>query len=376
MKKLTLVAGAVLALVSTTSALAQSSVTLYGIVDAAVVYTTKQTTTGGAKTAIDAGQLATSRWGVRGTEDLGGGLKANFMLESTLINDTGATGLGFGGNTTVAGNTVGNPGGSTTSLFDRQATVGLSGGFGALTLGRQNILGVDSIGMADPISLAQPAINPNVAFSALNAGALYSTFGTNDGGAALRQNNSIRYVTPIFSGFGGALMHGFGEQAGNSSANTYSGISGFFSDGKSGAALAYARLNNRTDNSKLTLWGGGAKYAVTSGLTLRATYAQNEVDTTNRKIAVIGAGVDFLVIPALTLTGAVYNTKRSGDINGKANQYVGLAKYALSKRTNIYTIFTHAKAGSTAVQDTSLGLITTPGNDSANRLSVGVLHAF
>ena len=377
MKKLTLVAGAVLALVSATSAMAQSSVTLYGIVDAAVTYATKQTPTGGSRTGIDAGQLATSRWGMRGTEDLGGGLKANFTLEGTLINDTGAAGLGFGSNPPVGGGpVVVSAAGSTNSLFDRQATVGLSGGFGSINLGRQNILGVDSIGLADPISLAQPAVNPNVAFSALNAGALYGGYGTNGGGAALRQNNSIRYVTPIMSGFGGALMHGFGEQPGNSSASTYNGISGFFSDGKSGVALAYAQLKDSTNSSKLTLWGGGAKYAVNTALTLRATYAQNKVDTTNRKIAVIGLGVDYLIAPALTLTGAVYNTKRSGDIDGKANQYVGLAKYALSKRTNLYTIFTHAKAGSSAPQDTSLGLITTPGNSSANRLAVGVLHAF
>ena len=171
-------------------------------------------------------------------------------------------------------------------------------------------------------------------------------------------------------------MRGFGEQPGNASANSYSGISGFFSNGPSGVALAYAKLNNRTDNSTLTLWGGGAKYAVNSQLTLRATYAQNKVDTTNRKIAVIGAGVDYLVMPALTLTAAVYNTKRSGDLDGKANQYVGMAKYALSKRTNLYTIFTHAKAGSDTVKDTALGLITTPGNDTANRLSVGIFHAF
>lgn len=380
MKKLTLVAGAVLGLVSATTAMAQSSVTLYGIVDAAVTYTTKQNAAGDSRTGIDPGQLATSRWGMRGTEDLGGGLKANFNLEGTLVNDTGAAGGAFGSATPAPGAAfVASPTGVSPSLFDRQATVGLSGGFGSINLGRQNILGVDSIGLADPISLAQPAINPNVAFSALNAGALYGGYGTNGGGAALRQNNSIRYVTPIMSGFGGALMHGFGEQPGNSSASTYNGISGFFSDGKSGVALAYAQLKDNTNSSKLTLWGGGAKYAVNTALTLRATYAQNKVDTTNRKIAVIGLGVDYLIAPALTLTGAFYNTKQSGVVgvaNGKANQYIGLAKYALSKRTSMYTIFTHAKAGSSAAQDTSLGLITTVGNSSANRLAVGVLHAF
>jgi predicted porin len=169
MKKLTFVATAVLGLVSST-AMAQSSVTLYGIVDAAVVHTTKQA--GGSKVAMDAGQMATSRWGMRGSEDLGGGLKANFGLEGTLVNDSGAAG----------------------NLFDRQATVGLSGGFGSVNLGRQNILGVDSIGLADPISLAHAGTNPNVAFSALNnavsVGDLYGSFGTNGSGAALRQNNS------------------------------------------------------------------------------------------------------------------------------------------------------------------------------------------
>ena len=385
MKKLTLVAGAVLALVSTTSAMAQSSVTLYGIVDAAVTYTTKQV--GGSRTGIDAGQLATSRWGMRGTEDLGGGLKANFVLESTIANDTGAGGGAFGGNTTtagvVAGATAAN-GGTSPSLFDRQATVGISGDFGAITLGRQNTVVVDAIALAEPSSFAQAGNNPNVAYSLLNSGALYGTFGSNAGGAAFRQNNSIRYATPVMSGFGGALMYGFGEQAGNSSANSYAGISGFFSNGASGVSLGYAKLNNRADNQKLTMFGGGAKYAVTSGLTLRATYAQNKVDATNRKIAVAGVGVDFMVMPALTLTGAYYNTKRSGDVNAKANQFVGLAKYALSKRTSVYTILTHVKAGSTAAADIGLsaGLIPAPtapavtGNDRANRFAVGVLHTF
>ena len=94
MKKLNLVAAAALSLVSA-STMAQSTVTLYGLIDAAVSVTTKQPA--GSVTRVDAGQLATSRWGIRGSEDLGGGMKAFFNLESTLLNDTGAAGLGFGG---------------------------------------------------------------------------------------------------------------------------------------------------------------------------------------------------------------------------------------------------------------------------------------
>src|SRR6266487_1895603 len=96
MKK-TILAFAVLSAFAATAS-AQSSVTIYGIVDAAVVATTNQTATGGSKFSMDAGQLLTSRWGIKGSEDLGGGLKANFNLEGTLANDTGAAGAGFGGN--------------------------------------------------------------------------------------------------------------------------------------------------------------------------------------------------------------------------------------------------------------------------------------
>ena len=383
MKKLTLVAGAVLALVSTTSALAQSSVTLYGIVDAAVSYTTKQAATPpvttpatprgasvGSVTAVDAGQLATSRWGMRGTEDLGGGLKANFTLESTISNDTGAGGSTFGTPTTA-------------TLFDRQATVGVSGGFGAVTLGRQNILAVDAVGAVDPIGFSQPGINPNVAYSALNAGGLFGTFGTNGGGAALRQNNSIRYALPTMSGFSGAAMYGFGEQAGNSSANTYLGLLGSFNAGPITASLGYNQLKNASltaaTTDKLTLVGGGLKYTITDAIAVKATYTQSKADIApTRKIAVAGVGVDFTVMPALTLTGAFYNTKRSGDFDSKANQLVGKVNYALSKRTSIYGLMTNETVNDgNQLVARRVGLIATAqGEKSANRLAVGVFHSF
>ena len=377
MKKLTLVAGAVLALVSTTSALAQSSVTLYGIVDAAVSYTTKQAATPGGPsvgsvTKIDAGQLATSRWGMRGSEDLGGGLKANFTLEGTIANDTGAGG-----------------GGGTSTLFDRAAIVGVSGGFGALTLGRQNALAVDAVGAVDPIGFSQPGINPNVAFSALN-NANAATFGTNNGVSSLRQNNSIRYALPVMSGFSGAAMYGFGEQPGNSSANTYLGLLGSFNAGPITASLGYNQLKNASATAattdKLTLVGGGLKYEISNAIAVKATYTQSKTDIApTRKIAVAGLGVDFVAMPGLTLTGAFYNTKRTETtpvpattFSSKANQLVGKVNYALSKRTSIYGLMTNERVndGNQLVAQ-RVGLIATAqGEKSANRLAVGVFHSF
>lgn len=375
MKKISLVATAALSLVSA-SAMAQSSVNLYGLIDAGLTYTTQQP--GGNRVGIDAGVIATSRWGMRGTEDMGGGMKAFFNLESTLINDTGAAGLGFGGGTA---------GGTTVSLFDRAAVVGLSGDFGSVSLGRQNILGVDSIGLADPIGLAHAGTgNPNVFFSALNSGATYSSYGTNGGGAALRQNNSIRYLTPVFGGgFGGALMYGAGEQAGNSSKSSYKGISGYYRTGNSGAALAYATLKNAADTDTLTLWGGGVKYAIDSMFTVKATYAQNKMSLSNRKIAVAALGLDYSLTPALTITPAYYITKSTGrpqvagTQDGKMQQFYLIGKYAMSKRTTLYSTYTHAKAGSTAVTDTELapGFVNPAvGSASANRLTFGMVHAF
>ena len=371
MKK-SLIAFAILGAFAATAS-AQSSVTIYGIIDAATVYTTHQTAAGGTKTSMDAGQLLTSRWGFKGTEDLGGGLKANFNLEGTLANDTGAAGAGF------CPSPCANPlsqAGSTTSLFDRLSWVGLSGAFGSVTAGRNNILGVDSIGLADPLSLAHAGSNPNVAISALNIAAFAGNFGTNGGGTALRQNNSIKYLTPMVSGFGGAAMYGFGEKAGDTSANSYAGLSGYFTDGSSGAAMAYAKLKDAAGSSTMTQWGGGAKYKM-DPVTFKLTYAQNEVDTTKRKLAVIGAGVDYALSATTTLTGAYYNTKRSGDVDGKSEQFIGMAKYAFSKRTIAYASLTYAKAASIAAKDTSLAFgIIGAGQSNATRTAVGVLHSF
>ena len=374
------------------SASAQSSVTIYGIVDAAATYATNQNPAGGNKVSMEVGQLLTSRWGIKGSEDLGGGLKANFNLEGTLFNDTGAAGSSFGGGNVSTG--------TASNLFDRLSWVGLSGDFGAVLLGRNNTLGVESVGLADPLSLAHAPSNPNVAFSALNVGALFGSFGTNTGGTELRQNNSIKYQTPMYSGFGAAFMHGFGEKAGDTSASSYTGVSSYFTDGKSGVALAYAELKDTTGTGKLTQWGGGAKFKMDDMLTFRATYAQTEVNAAaqvlinHRKIAVFGAGVDVALSPTTTVTGAYYDSKRSGDLAGsiKVDQFIIMPKYAFSKRTTAYASYTYSKAdktlldptkatsavaGANAVADLTMALgLFGAGQSNGSRLMVGVLHAF
>jgi predicted porin len=365
MKK-TIIALAVLSACMTTAS-AQSNVTIYGIVDAGIVHTTNDS---GNKTSVDAGLLQTSRYGFRGVEDLGNGLKARFGLEGTLLNDIGSGGVPTGGATSATP--------ANTSLFDREATVGLVGNFGSIDFGRQNILGIGSVGLADPMGLAFAATNPNVLFSAMNHAGAYGPYGANNGGSALRQSNSIKYISPTFAGAGFALMRGFGEQAGDIGKSKYEGVSAFYNNGPIGVAGAYARMTNAADTQTLKSYAVGAKYDAKVAV-VKATYSANEVNTTGRKISVAGVGVDVPVAPAIVLTGAVYNTRHTGDASDDSQQYIAIAKYALSKRSILYASYGRANTDTVVTATQAINLaqgFVAVGSDSANRYAFGVYHAF
>ncbi|KQQ97261.1 porin [Massilia sp. Leaf139] len=361
MKK-TILAMAVLAACMSTAS-AQTSVTIYGIVDAGLTHTTNDGPIGD-RTTVEAGQLQVSRWGFKGTEDLGGGLKARFGLEGTLLNDTGAAGVATGAV-------------PTTALFDREATVGLSGAFGSIDIGRQNILGIGSVGLADPLGLAFAATSPNVLFGGMNHAGVYGAYGANGSGSALRQSNSVKYVSPTFSGLGFAVMRAFGEQGAGIQKSSYQGASVFYNAGPFGVAGAYARMKNNLDTDLLTSYGVGLKYSLPAAV-IKGTYIANKFDVSQRKIAVIGVGVDVPVAPAVTLTGAFYNTKRSGDLRDDSQQYHAIAKYAFSKRTVAYGAYSRANTDA-VVTATGINLaqgFVAVGSDQANRFTAGVMHMF
>ena len=117
---------------------------------------------------------STSRWGIRGVEDLGGGLRATFNLESGINADTGAS-----------ANAV--------TYFDRASTVGLAGAWGGVTLGRQNTILADSAGSVDPIGLRFAGLNPNIQNVSLTGHQLGVEYGTTGStGASNRVNNSVK----------------------------------------------------------------------------------------------------------------------------------------------------------------------------------------
>ena len=223
----------------------------------------------------------------------------------------------------------------------------------------------------------------------LNGAPYFGNFGTNGGGSALRQSNSVKYTTPVNQfGLGGSAMYGFGEKTGDGSANSYKGLSGYFSDGKSIIGVNIAKLQDNVGftggGATLTQTGIGAKIVMDDKVTVKGTYAQTKVDTTQRKVAVFGIGMDYALTPVVTLTGAYYDTKLSGATKGRSDQYVALAKYAFSKRTTAYASATHtnlsekAKITTQAGRDVAglaIGLVGV-GFDHANRFSVGMQHSF
>ena len=351
MKK-TLVALAALATVG--AAFAQSTVTLYGRVDVSLSAYTQ--TTAGVRTADKnvGAQLATgnvlgetgSRWGLKGSEDLGGGMKAIFQLENGFSADTG----GF--------QQLGR-------MFGRQAYVGVGGGFGTVTFGRQYtpfdaIWGsYDAQGYAAsaPISYAWNNGPQNYGSSAAVVGV------HNDTG---RIDNSILYATPTMSGFSGSVMWAPGENKvpGVNAANQYWGFNAQYANGPIGVGLGYESTNTKTVAGTATMsnWTVGGQYDF-GVAKLYAMYERGRsniaaggfypTNATNGVIAgfggiATGPGTDRgwdvgVSVPVGAATvGVSYAqelTSATGStLNGKNKAFGANVNYALSKRTTVYAI--------------------------------------
>ncbi|PXW16364.1 porin [Paraburkholderia caballeronis] len=195
------------------SAYAQSSVTLYGFVDEGLVYTNNQR--GGSTVQTITGQNNTSRFGLQGAEDLGGGTKAIFKLENGFDPSTGKFLQGG-------------------RLFGREAWVGISSGYGTVTLGRQYEPVYDFVG-------TKSAVHE------------WSWFGTHPGdfdnmNSTARVNNAIKYASPAFSGFRVEGVFAPGGTAGNFGTNRVYSVGANYAHGPFSAAVAFLNLNNPSES--------------------------------------------------------------------------------------------------------------------------------
>lgn len=235
---------AVLAAISASS-YAQSSVTLFGVVDATVQIGRGSA---GNKNALGSGGNSSSRLGFRGTEDLGGGLKAGFWLEAGMNNDDGTMkSNNFGGST--ANNQFGKDSGTSGGLqFSRRATVSLLGdSWGEIRLGRDFSTQYLNTTSYDPFG------DNGVGATMLDN----ATVGLG-GPPTVRVGNSISYITPNFSGFYGQLQAYRGENAtetataGKSDGNGY-GVRLGYLNGPIDVGLSYSTTDYRSSNTDVRI---------------------------------------------------------------------------------------------------------------------------
>lgn len=431
MKKPTILASAVLGLLSTSAAMAQSTVTLYGLVDAG--YNHVSGLKNGSSNGIASGIMEGSRWGLRGTEDIGGGYKAIFTLESRFEVDTGSvtnrpnsgtqlpdrvsnsvaaslTGLAIpaalkagliaGTNTNIATNAFGvNLAGN---LFDRQAFTGLITPFGAFTLGRQYTPGY----------LVSAAFDASQTQSSLAAGQIASLPAAFD----IRLSNTLQYGIKT-GGITAALMYGAGEVPGSNSAGRFLGAMAMYTG--DGFSVGYAHNEKKNELGQKSLHNDvfGANVTIGPG-TLYGQYATIKDDNPSG-LASIGAGVSASAIAAglpaalAPAVGAAYQSaynaafrqdarlmhvgykvtsgvhtvvvayNRLDDkraVNADTDSYGATYTYALSKRTNLNAVLTrYNNKGNGQVAPGGngfLGGVTAAAGVDSTNIAFGIRHMF
>ena len=302
---------------------AQSSVTVYGSIDASMRYQTNVDAAGNGLASIASGQYYSNRLGFRGVEDLGGGLKARFTLESGFASDTGAL-----DNT----NNV---------LFNRTASVGLGGAWGNLDVGRMYTLAFRTEKFLDPFDHHFTPIVPLSSGAGTTLPAAARTAGLGAGASSgTRFNNNVEYAKSMGPLTVRAAVAA-GEVAGDSSRGAAQAVA-FSYDNKS-LLLAGAYTHKETATgfaNRAWVAGGGYNFGNT---TVKLGHSREEQDAgaVDYRNQITWAGASHQAMPALDVTLAFYHTRYNGPAaaEGKRDLLLLGASYALSKRTNLYAEF-------------------------------------
>ncbi|MFT3956036.1 MAG: porin [Piscinibacter sp.] len=334
---------ATLAAVLPTLASAQSNVTVYGIIDVTVRHANNAAANGDSLKTVGDGAYTGSRLGFRGTEDLGGGLKAFFNIEQGLDPSNGTlqqttTTANYGQGLAPSGRAWG-----------RAAVVGLSSGYGTVAIGRQNTLAHDLSGRFQP----QP--NPN-----------QDSLSVFSGHHVSREDNMVKYTHKL-GDFGVAAS----VTAGEGTNGKAWAVGGSYSAGPIDVVFYNQEMDsaNNTETRKITAIGGS--YAVTGGLRVFVGAMQRKHDVSPQKNKVWTLGANYNLTEALVLTASYVQDKQSGTNEGSRKVgYLGV-DYLLSKRTDVYAEVDNNKLS---------GAFPLPGfmgtRDSATGVSVGVRHRF
>jgi len=309
-----LIAAAVAAAVAV-PAMAQN-VSVYGVISTGVE--SYEAGTAGSFTRQAKNLVSTSRLGFRGTEDLGGGLKAEFNLESSFDPVNGAFGKPANAKDVVSGT------GAETSVssFDREAWVGLSGGFGAIRLGKTDVTSAQAID-----SFGGVAGNVTDFYS---AGSDFANLGVDNDAV-------VRYTSPTMSGFSAQVGYANANKNGTTAVTTgdVQSLYGQYVAGPLSLALGYTTQDGATADRKVTNLGGKYNLGVA---TIGAYYSKGDEGTTEEKQTAIGALVPLSNGFGLHAQYLNYEIK-SGGTTQDADRVVLAASKALSKRTSLYAAY-------------------------------------
>ncbi|MDF3035463.1 MAG: hypothetical protein K0S28_737 [Paucimonas sp.] len=387
---------------------AQTSLTIYGLLDAGVQISRFGN---GTQTALASGMADGSRLGFRGTEDLGNGYKAIFNLEGRIELDTGANSNGYPvpsniGQSLAAGLPTGsatslapvlqpakivNP---TNSLFDRTSMVGLATPYGAVMMGRQYTPGYEVLAISDTFEAGTAA-----GWGSITGG----TGGFLTSGMSIRANQSVQYRVQLPSGFSGAVMYGFNNTGALNLSRHFSGANLRYQRNGFNLGIGYNSEDDQSGNRSLTSFVAGGSYtfgdakffagymtAKNDHSVLVALLPQLSPSITPATAAVIGSNAR---LDMRSYTAGMHYKIGSGRIMasiGKTNNLLlpdtdvtlfGLGyDYHLSKRTDMYAIATRAANESNAQYALggagyAGGFTTRPGDD-ATALQLGIRHKF
>jgi predicted porin len=362
MKKIIIIF-ALLSAIST--AQAQSSVTIYGTLDAGFLYQNKSGGHAGTGVTSDPSYLllpggdTSNKLGFKGVEDLGGGNKAGFVLETQFNIGTGS----------VSG-----------ALFNHYSNVYLENDAGRITAGLQRDPAYYAMGKADPRDLKQ-------AFSAAGWWNFLEGRSTSSG-VTVYEANALSYSIKKDDVYVGVL-YSFGEVAGNTSAGQTLSTGVVYDNGAAILTGGYVQKNNSSGVRDLRVWTVGGGYRIAQ-VTVRAGYtsywlplgnAVTSISTTTSPVDVRVAdiGANWALTPKTTLSAAYYFAQNNLDKKNATSTYVIDAAYQLSKQTKYYVFLglMHAKSGANGLTNLMTASLTSglPGQNTTAS-GIGITHNF
>lgn len=405
MKTSTALAAATLA-AACAPAWAQGSVTLYGTVDLGILTIDHVSASrlgyipspadGGRLTTMKDGGLGASHWGLRGREDLGGGLAATFQLQGNINAKDGST----GGPNSSAG----------TSFFNQFATVGLAGPWGEIKAGRQvspmyyAMASTDARGARYFGSVLTGLVALNSASGAFAGNNSNPAFGT------IYNDNAIVYNAPAWNGLSVSAEYAFGDTAGSTKANSQQALAAIYANGGLRlSAFVYNGYGNNLDTATALFTGAtgsaaaGAAAAAAAGFSptantnrlqsLGALYTLGDwtasaafFQARNPAHAVVPRGSDRLDMwsvgagwkpsPAINVTAGYYRVKDKRNAGNHASQFALGAEYALSKRTLLYVEGAAVRNAGANMNFSPVYATRVPANTNVHATMAGVRHSF